>query len=105
MNWIMYHVLNRNKHFQIEIENIIRFLQVKNVHGRNSNSVRDSVDPFVQSISTHYSCFEKMDWFVALQKAGCKKNRVIVIGKKKEASNNDPGFCILLLATHILDLF
>ena len=56
------------------------------------NSVRDSVDPFVHSISTHYSCFEKMDWFVALQKAGCKKNRVIVIRKKKEASNNDPGF-------------
>ena len=69
------------------------------------NSVRDSVDPFVQSISIHYSCFEKMDWFVALQKAGCKKNRVIVIGKKKRPVTMTLVFCTLLFATHILDLF
>jgi hypothetical protein len=44
------------------------------------------------------------------QKVGCKK-RVIVIQKEKRPvclfffNTNDPVFCILLFATHILDPF
>ena len=40
---------------------------------------------------------------MACKKQGAK-NRVIVIQKEKRPGCNDPVFCTLLFATHILDL-
>ena len=74
---------------------------------------------FAQSICTHYFCFENMGQFVnlkkvpkyGLQKAGCKKQghyysrREYVRLPLLCLNINDPVFCTLLLATHILDLF
>ena len=77
-----------------------------------------------QSICTHYSGFENMGWFATLkkirskiwgaksrvQRAGCKKQGHCY-SKREEAAcsflflnNNDPVFCTLLFAPHILDL-
>ena len=77
-----------------------------------------------QSICTHYSSLSgRPDIFLGsgtkknqvqnmdLKKAGCKKQGHCY-SKREEAAwsflflnNNDPGFCTLLFATHILDPF
>jgi hypothetical protein len=57
-----------------------------------STEMITSLDTIAQSICTHYSCFENMGRFVTLKKnqvqkkAGCKKNRVVVIQKEKRQS-------------------
>jgi hypothetical protein len=68
--------------------------------------VKDLFIHTLQSICTHYSCFENMGWFVTLkrkvQNMGCKKQGAKTGSKSKEAAwpllflnNNDPVFCTL----------
>ena len=68
----------------------------------------------VQSICTHYSCFENLGRLVTLKKIRSKiwvtNNWVIVIQKEKRPGLpllflNESDFCTLLFATHILDTF
>ena len=77
--------------------------------------------PIAQSICTHYSCFENMGRFVTLKRKKISKIWVAkskvqktgpLLSKIEEAAlpllflnNEDPVFCTLIFATHILDLF
>ena len=57
------------------------------------------VKTVAQSICTHYSCFENMGRFVTLKKRSKKAAWPLLF-----LNSNDPVFCTLLFAPHILDL-